>query len=874
MSRNQADMVLRLVAKDEGVRAALEGAGKAGKKALRDIDRAAKGAKPGLKAVDNVMGDVKRSADDMLGRLGPVGSALKGIGPVGIVAGAGFAATVLGLQQMSAAGEQFIMTAAEMGRTAEQLELDPEQFQALRLEMERLGVATNSTDAAFATAQKTLSEATLGTGEFYSAVRQINPELVEQVRLATTTSQRIDLIRDAYRNAGTEAERNTILVRTFGDGNIAAGREILMMKGSIEDTTAAYKAQGLIISGDLLPKYEQMAQDITANSQKAEAAALRLTARLSDLGLSGSQLKARASEFLVGLFPPEGLDDEIITLTQKVNRLNEAAEGFGGDSVFLGNFTARAQAAQGELDALIKKRERLAAADAAVGAQFGLGGSQSVLDPTPAADPATPRGPTEAERTAAQNELNAARQRAAQVLATLGNISGLVAQKERELNDLVARGTLDRADADAALKKYTDTVRAQTDAGRAQVVIEQRAAEVGLSLMTQTEQMQAKLNARALELKAAQDAGALSNDQVRAALAAYRDELLGVDDAKRQLNSALLDTLDPMARYNQELAELNRLQELGKLSDGDFAKILANRKKALTDELERDSFGETLDAAETRIREAAMGAEAVIQAKIDAEKAIIEALGDRLSDDEAATYLEKYEKGLREASAAGREFEGVNSLIQDALRGNIKSFEDFGEAALSILGDVISKALEGSDALGGIFGSGGFGDAIGSVLAGVFHDGTHSPSRPKRTRQLGAGSRLGRDETIAVVRRQERIFSESDNRDLIRAIRSPVEARIDMPPAAPMPVIDMSALFASAPAGPSAPQVHVEIINASGEPVKREESTDAQGNRQLRIMIGNMVNQQIDGYFSGPRGDRRLKDRYGLLPTTTGRRNS
>ena len=897
MNNNKADMILRLIARDEGVRDALQNMGKDGKKALREIDRAAKGARPGLKAVDNVVNDIKNSADGMVSRLGPAGSLLKGLGPIGIAAGAGLTAVVLAAHQLGAAGERAIMTLAEMSRTAERLELDPEQLQALRLELERLGISSDKTDAAFATAQKTLSEATLGTGEFYSAVKLINPELVEQVRLATTTSERLELIKTAYNEAGSEAERNTILVRTFGDGNVEAGLRILQMKGTLDEATGAYKNQGLVISKELLPRYEEMAQQLTANKQIADRLGLQLETRFADLGLHLSQFKAGAAGVLLDLLPSTGVDDDISQLTRKIARLRENIDDPSAFEIDLGlvpGYQEDLEAAEAQLDALKKKRDQLAQTDAIIGAQF-LTPSATPVDPSDPgkADPSDPGksaaeiAKAQAAAAKAQADLTAARSRAIRVLADLGDVTGLVAEKQKGLDELVQRELITAAQRDEALRRYEEHLHSQTAAVRALKEAEKRAAEIRLDLASKEEAVDIKVAAREKELTDLKDRGLLTNQQVAKSLRQYREELDGTEAAQKTLEAALIDTLDPMQRLARDLTELHELQALATIDDQEFARIIEAQTKEATDASERETFGETLDNAEARIRDAAMGAEAVIAAKVEAERQILEALGERLTDVDASAYLEKYEQGLRDAADAGGEFAGINDLIGDGIRGNIRSMEDFGQAALGILADIITKALESSDALGGIFGNGDFGAAIGDVLASVFHEGTPNVAQPKRTRRINASSRLAQDEHITILRDQERVFSRSDNRALIRAInsagRTTVVMNPVMPPAWTIPTMDFDpaiynhhyrAASQPAPGGAQAQPAmpNITIVTPPGEPVERKESTNAKGERELLILVGKQARRQAAQYLASPAGQKQMKAQYGLRPTTLGKK--
>src|SRR5262249_28891238 len=63
-------------------------------------------------------------------------------------------------------------------------------------------------------------------------------------------------------------------------------------------------------------------------------------------------------------------------------------------------------------------------------------------------------------------ERAALEERAIQIRADLGDITGLVAKREKELNAMVAAGALSRADATASLKAYREGLDGTTDEQR------------------------------------------------------------------------------------------------------------------------------------------------------------------------------------------------------------------------------------------------------------------------------------------------------------------------------------------------------------------------------------------------------------------------
>jgi phage-related minor tail protein len=80
-------------------------------------------------------------------------------------------------------------------------------------------------------------------------------------------------------------------------------------------------------------------------------------------------------------------------------------------------------------------------------------------------------------------------------------------------------------------------------------------------------------------------------------------------------------------------------------------------------------------------------------------------------------------------------------------------------------------------------------------------------------------------------------------------------------PEAVMPLIRMPDGSLGVEAGNAgSARVIVNIINNSGAEVRQEESEDADGNVQIDVMIGEMVNRHI----ASGKADRAMGGRYGL----------
>lgn len=138
---SERNLAIRLTVLDGGkVKAELREIGETGEKSLKRIELAGKPTSKALLAISAAANDVKGSALNMTGQLGPLGSALSAIGPYGLAAGVALSAVALGLLRgieaaaqaeqsfmrleavLRATGNSSGLTANEIAGTAEEIE--------------------------------------------------------------------------------------------------------------------------------------------------------------------------------------------------------------------------------------------------------------------------------------------------------------------------------------------------------------------------------------------------------------------------------------------------------------------------------------------------------------------------------------------------------------------------------------------------------------------------------------------------------------------------------------------------------------------------------------------------------------------------------
>lgn len=846
MSGQSADVIVRLLAKDEGLREALKGAGKDGEKALKQIDNASKKAGPGLKAVDNVAIDLKQSLSNALDGLGPFGSALKGLGPVGIAAGAAIAGITAGAVAAANAGDAAARALAQIGIDADKVGLSTDALQALRFALSGVIQNENELTSALQAANKTTGEAAAGTGELFSVLSTYNPEVLKAVQGADSLKDRLGAVRLAYNQASSEVERSQILLKTFGDSGVAAGKAMIELEGGIDGAIDSARQLGGILGADLIAAGEAATKEIEQANKRIEASMTRLKVRFVGVSVEMRSAWANLVNIVAGDAGKTDLEAEFDKMIDRIAR---------GKKVNKERFE--------EVQAL--RREEIAlsqlAADMDAEAQAKI-------------DKANKAG---AALQAAYNRLIKE-----SVTATEQRAAGL-----EELDQIRAQGLI-KDDAEyerlraAIVEKYKDVeaIRAQEKAARDYEKAAQDAARArakGIDLLSQSANaadaagaITQRVAAYQAELTDNMDAYGLTVAQVSRLVIQYRENLDGTTKAKDTLNSAMQGLLDPVARFKAETQSLQTAQNLANI-DHDKFNALMERRKVLLGELERaqadaaqtDQFGETLEAAEARIKNSLKTASEIINEKVELQRKIIEALGDKLSDDQATAFLEKYRKDLEKTKDKTDELTAAQSGLIDIVKASSSGWDSLGQTALRVLQDMIVKSLEanntlGSGGIGGFFGNlatsffGGGGSAAVSVP--VNHSGKAVVGAAGGARRMvdpavflhaprfhsGAAS-IGNDEVPMIAQKGERIFSRSDNSALIAAINGSA-------------------------ATPAASGVQVIIKNYGSDNVQTEERQGADGQKELIATIGKQMKNTALQALSSREGKNVMQSTYGLKP--------
>lgn len=248
----ERNLAIRLTVLDGGkVKAELREIGESGEKSLKKIELAGKPTSKALLAINAAANDVKGSAMNMTGQLGPMGAALQAIGPYGLAAGAALGVLVVGLlkglEAAAQAEQSFTRLEAVLRATGNSSGLTAKEIAATADEIEKstLATAEQVQDAAASLAtfnsvsgdnfKRTLvlaqdMSATFG-GDLKSNVEALGKALEDPVNSLGALQKKHHLLNDAQRETiknlvetGQQAEAQRIVLDALAGRVAGTGR--------------------------------------------------------------------------------------------------------------------------------------------------------------------------------------------------------------------------------------------------------------------------------------------------------------------------------------------------------------------------------------------------------------------------------------------------------------------------------------------------------------------------------------------------------------------------------------------------------------------------------------------------------------------------
>lgn len=133
--------------------------------------------------------------------------------------------------------------------------LDAEFFQELSYQASLAGIGMDELSGSLATFNKNSGLAVVGKGKMVTALKALNPELLENIRNATTQAERIKLASDAMDQAKTSSEKAALSTALFGSnltGALEGGSK------AMEDSAAKARELGIIVDNDLIARADEL----------------------------------------------------------------------------------------------------------------------------------------------------------------------------------------------------------------------------------------------------------------------------------------------------------------------------------------------------------------------------------------------------------------------------------------------------------------------------------------------------------------------------------------------------------------------------------------------------------------------------------------
>lgn len=187
----------------------------------------------------------------------------------GILGGIGIAAiTSLGgaIQKARDALAEF----DAISKSARTTGLDPEFFQALSFGALEAGISQEKLNTALLFFAKNAGLASSGTGPLAAGLKRLNPELLKSITLATTQEERLRLVAEAMKAAGSAAERAALSATVFGRGAVDISEVLAGGAAGLDDFIRRAQELGFIIDRELLASSDALDDKLSVLSKAIE----------------------------------------------------------------------------------------------------------------------------------------------------------------------------------------------------------------------------------------------------------------------------------------------------------------------------------------------------------------------------------------------------------------------------------------------------------------------------------------------------------------------------------------------------------------------------------------------------------------------------
>ena len=263
-----ANVAIRLsVENAETVRQALLALGKDGEKALKQLQVAGTSqGSGGLKALSSLVDEAKNRLMGLAVSIGPAGSAMIQLGPAGLAAAAAIGLIGNALNSARERAEQFATWARQVREGAERIGATTDEFQALTYAAERSGLSSDQATRFFDKLTLSVAQLREGGGPLFDALVRINSGLVTEVAAAGSTTQALNVLRQAYQGLTDAGQRARLATAIGGEGGQQAGRLLGTLGDTPEEIERAQRARR-IASSEFLHSAEAQWQALQRSAE-------------------------------------------------------------------------------------------------------------------------------------------------------------------------------------------------------------------------------------------------------------------------------------------------------------------------------------------------------------------------------------------------------------------------------------------------------------------------------------------------------------------------------------------------------------------------------------------------------------------------------
>ncbi len=159
--------------------------------------------------------------------------------------------------------------------------LDAEFFQGLAYQAQLGGVAYDQLSSALATFAKNSGLAVVGKGKMVTALKALNPELLENIRSAATQAERVKIVADAINAEADASRRAAIATAAFGEAGSKLAGVFEGGADQIERLQVSAKNLGLIVDRELIARADQLGDEYDTTAKIVD---LKLKRALVNLG--------------------------------------------------------------------------------------------------------------------------------------------------------------------------------------------------------------------------------------------------------------------------------------------------------------------------------------------------------------------------------------------------------------------------------------------------------------------------------------------------------------------------------------------------------------------------------------------------------------